>query len=64
MNKSVFQAYSDYLFNVSNMTYDATMNYVKTTHEFVTEAVKLNLYKDVFGIMDTFVEKAAAKKSK
>jgi len=61
MNSSLLQAYTDYLTNVNKMAYDSALSYVKTTQEFVAEAHKLNPYKDVFGIMDSFVANSSQK---
>ena len=63
MSNNLLQAYTDYVINVQRMAYDNAVTLAKTTQEFVAEAHKINPYKDVFGVMDTIVDKAA-KKSK
>jgi hypothetical protein len=64
MSNSMFQAYTDYMTTVNNMVYNNMMTYTKTTQEFVTEVIKANPYKDVFGVMESFAEKASVKKTK
>lgn len=64
MSKSLFQAYTDYVININKMIYDTHMEITRTTQEFATNVTKLNPYKDVFGIMDSFVDGTTARKSK
>ncbi len=61
MSKSMFQAYTDYVTTVNNMVYNNMMTYTKTTQEFVTEVIKANPYKDVFGVMDSLVKDTKTK---
>jgi hypothetical protein len=64
MSNSLLQSYLEYVTHMNNLAYDVSMNYVKTTQEFVTQAVKQNPYKDAFGIMDTFVKSDTKSKMK
>lgn len=64
MSNSMFQAYTDYVATVNNLVYNNVMTLTKTTQEFVTESIKQNPYKDVFGVMESFVEKASVKNTK
>ncbi len=57
----MFQAYTDYVTTVNNMVYNNMMTYTKTTQEFVTEVIKANPYKDVFGVMDSLVKDTKPK---
>lgn len=61
MSNSMFQAYTDYMTTVNNMVYNNMMTYTKTTQEFVTEVIKANPYKDVFGVMDSLVKDTKSK---
>jgi hypothetical protein len=61
MSNSMFQAYTDYVTTVNNMVYNNMMTYTKTTQEFVTEVIKQNPYKDVFGVMDALVKDTKTK---
>ncbi len=61
MSNSMFQAYTDYVTTVNNMVYNNMMTYTKTTQEFVTEVIKANPYKDVFGVMDSLVKDTKTK---
>lgn len=61
MSNSMFQAYTDYVTTVNNMVYNNMMTYTKTTQEFVTEVIKANPYKDVFGVMDSLVKDTKSK---
>jgi hypothetical protein len=56
MSNSMFQAYTDYVTTVNNQVYNNWMTLTKTTNEFVSEVIKQNPYKDVFGVMDAFVK--------
>jgi len=64
MSNSMFQAYTDYVTTLNNHTYNNWMTLTKTTQEFVTDIIKANPYKDVFGVMDTFVKQDAKSKTK
>lgn len=64
MSNSMFQAYTDYVTTINRISYDVTMNYVKTTHEFVSDVIKQNPYKDVFGVMDAFIKQDAKTRTK
>ena len=61
MSNSMFQAYTDYVTNLNNQAYNHWMTLTKTTQEFVTEVIKVNPYKDVFGVMDTLVKDSKSK---
>jgi hypothetical protein len=61
MSNSMFQAYTDYVTTVNNQVYNNWMTLTKTTQEFVTEVIKQNPYKDVFGVMDSLVKDAKNK---
>lgn len=61
MSNSLLQAYTDYVTTVNKMAYDSAVSFVKTTQDFVTEAHKLNPYKDIFGLMDALVSNTAPK---
>lgn len=52
MSTSIVQAYTDYVVSVNKMLYNTSMELVKTTQEFATEAAKINPYKDMWGFLD------------
>ena len=54
MTNSLFQTYVDYVTKVSNVTYDAHMNYITMTQSFMKDAIKQMPVKDIWGAAETW----------